>query len=541
MSPFYRVVGLALKQAPLACAHFRPAGVLGGFNEPPKAAGSEFRRIIPNARHSARQAPNQAHIKKSSLVLGLAVLLFSGCDETSAHLIFHSKLKIPDQLDSICLQIAAGGNIDFSRRYPLTEAEAGALTMSVLPGSLHSQSFDVLLRGERRGWQVSWLRETVEFETHHVLERELDIARCSGKSGQGRFIWGGRLSDKPDSAVATTPLAYPDQLIMAAWNGDTRGFVFIPNKGLMQLQTTFPSLPEGKVRRLISLDIDGDCDLDLLVLHEKGPLLWKHDGKGNFVAHPRGILVTGDFTNAAAADLNLDGYVDLVLTSQKGPRLLLNDGQRTGTFRDATNLLPTDLGEVTAVAIGFINKDFFSNKGFYPDIVFGRGSTQEMTDVVLVNQYQGAGGNLSFDKVEFGEKKRTQSLIVSDFNNDGLADVVASYSSGAPQVFLNHSTDEQNTKLDPHVTLFQPSAQDVAKDLLAVDLDDDCYIDIVVSYAQGIEIFFNDRLAQFNRVGATEPFPGAKQVVATDINGDGALDLILGGNSTGASWLIQER
>ncbi len=45
-------------------------GCFRGLSQSPLAAGSEFRQLTPNARQSARLDPNQARIKKSSLVLG---------------------------------------------------------------------------------------------------------------------------------------------------------------------------------------------------------------------------------------------------------------------------------------------------------------------------------------------------------------------------------------------------------------------------------------------------------------------------------------
>ncbi len=59
-------------------------GCFRGLSQSPLAAGSEFRRLTPNARHAARLDPNHARIKKSLLVLCLICwsLLGLGCPDS---------------------------------------------------------------------------------------------------------------------------------------------------------------------------------------------------------------------------------------------------------------------------------------------------------------------------------------------------------------------------------------------------------------------------------------------------------------------------
>jgi FG-GAP-like repeat len=455
---------------------------------------------------------------------------WQGCDETAVFLRLHSKLKIPEHLDALCLQLTAGNEVDFQRRYPLSAAEAGSpLTLSILPGQRHSSSFEALIQGQRRGWQVSWRREQLAFESNSVVTHDVDINHCSGGAGQGTFTYGGRLTDKPGSAVAAVPVAYARDQVVVAWSQEARRFAFLdkvkqPGEGL-------PTVPLGQINDLLAVDVDNDCDLDLILLHRTGPILWKHDGNGKFTPQTNAIQVSGEYTAAAAADLNLDGFVDLLLASPVlGAGLLLNNGQRAGTFTDASSLLPDQELDATGVAVGFLNKDG------YTDVVFSRGSSSDQTNSVLLNQYN--AGKLSFSRESSPEKKQTLSVALGDFNRDGLHDLVYGNSGESPSLYMNASVD---AKLVLKARALSTSVgKETANAILAADLDDDCDVDLVLARDNAVMVLLNDGAGIFIDSGSTG-LGGARRLALADLSGDGALDLVFGGSAGGATYYLQAR
>lgn len=460
------------------------------------------------------------------------VCLIPGCSDTAIHLIIHSKLKIPDQVDALCLQIAAGGELDFSRRYPLSESHAGRpMTTSVLPGEQHKDGFEVLLRGDRRGLKVSWLRESAYFESNAIKEKHLFIERCGGGAGQGRFSWAGRLTDRPEAAVEGIPVPMASSLVLVVSAQQAKRFAFIGDQ-VMDLEGGLPSPPGAQVGRLLAADLDGDCDLDLIVLNKDRPHMWRHDGKGEFHLQSNAILVVGEFKGGAIADMNLDGYADLVLGATDKTKLLLNNGKQTGTFRDAMESLPADLQQVTSVGIGFINRDS------YPDIVLARGESTAEPNVVLISQYSADSGRLGFNKVEYSEPKQTKSVTVADVDGDGWHDVIDNNVGEPPAVLLNRSSGK-DVILQVRTGALDRVGGEITEEILAVDLDDDCDQDLVVARSSGIRILLNDGTASFSEHSSGAGLPGGKRVAASDVDGDGALDVIVGGNPSGAGWLHQ--
>jgi hypothetical protein len=468
---------------------------------------------------------------KWPLLAFLLLVTIPGCDETSVFLIIHSRLKIPEQVDALCLQLAAGGELDFQRRYPLSAKEAGSpLTLSVLPGQRHSSGFDVLLSGQRRGWQVSWVRESLLFDPNKIQKKDLYLQYCGGRGGKGIFSWGGWLTDKKGSAVAAMPVAYAEDQIVVAWSKEARRFAYITSM-VKQPSGGLPQVPDGPVREILTVDIDNDCDLDLLLLHDSAPLLWKNDGNGVFSDHSSGIHLTGAYLGAAAADLDLDGWVDLVLVApDQGAKVLLNNGQWTGTFKDVTStVLKAAEKEATGVGVGFINKDT------YPDIVISRGDTTAQPNVVLVNQYQGAG-QIDFSRVESTEKKLTRSVGVGDLDGDGLHEVIYGDVKAAPALLRNQSRGKE-VKLAAGALPAAVGAE-TAESILVADLDDDCNMDLALARRSSVIVLLNDGGAL--SVSSSAKLPGADRLAAADLNGDGALDLVLGGNDKGAAFLKQE-
>ena len=272
----------------------------------------------------------------------------------------------------------------------------------------------------------------------------------------------------PDLAVAMA-----DRIILYRNLGGGKFEDVTAKVGIQQLNR-----PAG----LTFVDFDHDGDLDLFVTGtavsgKGGPnVMWRNNGNSTFTewTGPTGLAGTGSTTQAILSDINNDRAVDLVVTGTQGaPTIYFN--RREGAFRPAP---------------------------LY-------------TDASL---------------------PATRGVAVFDFNKDGWMDVAVTH-AGAPGLTLWRNVEGKKFE---RVSLPLPAGVTGAWGVTPIDVDNDGWIDL----AAVLEVGGRAELHVFRNLGtnsATQGFEdvtaevglgkvalhGAGSVIAADVDGDGATDLIV--------------
>jgi tetratricopeptide (TPR) repeat protein len=228
---------------------------------------------------------------------------------------------------------------------------------------------------------------------------------------------------------------------------------------------------------LTFVDFDHDGDLDLFITGSAttpgaGPnVLWRNNGNSTFTewTGPAGLAGTGTTAGATLSDINNDRAVDLVVTGQ------------------------------------------------------------DASPVIFENEREGA-----FRRVPlYGDSKlpATRGVSILDFNKDGWMDVAVTH-AGAPGLTLWKNVEGKRFERVPLPTFEATGAWGLAP----IDFDNDGWIDLAVivetSHGARLRVLRNCGSRGFEDVTdalklAKLDISGAKSLIAADVDGDGAPDLIV--------------
>lgn len=228
-------------------------------------------------------------------------------------------------------------------------------------------------------------------------------------------------------------------------------------------------------------DVDGDGDLDLLVVAIGGPnTLFRNDGKGRFTEEDAGLKSSAGSTTLAVADVDGDGYLDLYVANYKASTTLDRIPPRERAFSQVTRQLGKNKFEVRE---------------------------QYRRDYRLVDRQDLGGISL--------EQRADADFF---YRNDGSGRFIREPISGNPR-FVN----EQGKPLDQEPEAFGLSAT-------FADLDGDGAPDLYVAndFEDPDQLWMNDgrgqfRLAPWYAIRSTSN--STMSVAIGDVNGDGRPDL----------------
>ena len=320
-------------------------------------------------------------------------------------------------------------------------------------------------------------------------------------------------------------------------------------------------------------DIDQDGDLDLLIgsggnqvdeASRESLRLYLNDGRGRFTKNP--IIALSNINNISAIaphDVDGDGDLDLVVTSRSivgvygmQPKQFFLENTGQGTFVDRTQdkaIALQEAGMVTAAQWvefdqGFVlvtvsdwgaphlyhwHDNKFQHRSSSLDELTGWWNTLASADIdsdgdmdlILGNQ----GGNIHYKPA----KDAPMRLWVNDFDNNGTYEQIISQNLEGRDMPVHQkkemttqlvSLKKQNLKASEYAKksiqeLFTPS---VLKNTTILEAR---YANSVIAYNQGNGVF------TFEDLPARSQLSCICGIACVDVNQDGALDIIAGGNN----------
>jgi hypothetical protein len=338
--------------------------------------------------------------------------------------------------------------------------------------------------------------------------------------------------DKPVRGVAVLDLNRDGRLDIVA-TSEAGARVFVQNEqGEFQDKTSDWGI-KGIASRSVSLaDVNGDGAVDLLL---DGVLYFQKNGKWERTEH---LPAQAKVLSAAFVELNQDGYPDVVISRDGGGlAAFVNRLHEDNGFEDWTKTLALDRVENGAGRSGFFEATDWNGDG--------------RTDLLYL-----AGPGYLLTAGELGSPMTSVTLNEEDAMEFGAAAAAPIVTPGTMAGLVPNAETKMLMEFDNKVdfrdiTRYGNEIQDDVPGLymaLAEDLNADGRVDLYISTkAAGSPSFYVDNrgygsFMMPDKYAKQPTFPAAMYnqaangLAAGDLTGDGANDLVVGGND-GTLWI----
>ncbi|MEM6718706.1 MAG: VCBS repeat-containing protein [Bacteroidota bacterium] len=321
-------------------------------------------------------------------------------------------------------------------------------------------------------------------------------------------------------------------------------------------------------------DIDGDNDLDLIVgsggndinEEKKNTLrIYLNDGKGNFTKTSTQLpRINHNISVITAADFDNDGDEDLFVGSRSVPAiygvdakhlLLENDGK--GTFKDITASKAykfKNLGMVTDAQWQHMDGDdnldlvittdwgtpyIFKNNGRRLSLLEtnlneanGWWNTLKIVDVNKDGKQDIILGNKGLNLLYKPSKERPMKLYINDFDNNGTIEQIVTQTINGKDVpvVTKHELTAQIVSLKKQNTKFAEYASKSIDELFSKEVLANAIVKMVTEPQHLIAINKGNGQFEIKELPRETQLSSVNAIEVFDVNNDGNLDLILGGN-----------
>lgn len=342
-----------------------------------------------------------------------------------------------------------GALVDVTASSGLTTAGSNAINIGAVAGDYDNDlkpdlfilryGGSTLYRNEGNG-RFSDVTAAAQIPSYPYLALSAAFADVDHDGDLDLFIAGFVDLEKPTGNKS--PLVFPDDFA-AAPN------MLLRNLGNGQFaDITTPANVTGSQQRAVAVvptDYDNRRDIDLLVLHYGSPpalLANRRDYSFRDVARDVGLTASDMFVCVAAGDVNKDNFTDFFFGRLESPGLLaLSDGQ--GRF--VTSVAPDS--SANASAAQFFDYD---NDGLLDLIMCAHGRPRVLRN--LGSEWMDVSDRAVDAKfAPIPQSPHPRSLAAGDLDNDGDADLMARWPSGALRIAHNEGGNRHRS-LRIHLT-----------------------------------------------------------------------------------------
>ncbi len=287
-------------------------------------------------------------------------------------------------------------------------------------------------------------------------------------------------------------------------------------KGLFTKSTSALPTTNANVAVIAPYDFDNDGDTDVFIGSRSVPgvygidpkhLLLENDGKGNFtnVTDKKAFKMNevGMITDAIWEDIDNDNKKDLIIVGDwMAPVIFKNTGRRLAEFK---NNLTNEKGFWNTVSCVDLNND--GKK----DLIFGN-----------------KGTNTSYKCT----KESPMKMFVNDFDNNGTIEQISSRTIDGKDMPI-HMKGELAKQI-PSIKKKNLSYEEYAKKSVQEIFTPEVVSNSIIktAYVQQSSVAINKGNGQFEMKALPKEvqFSSVNAICTMDVNKDGILDLILGGN-----------